>query len=407
MKLMKLNSLIAIVCAAAASGFLFAACHRESNELAHNHDHSHAGHSHEAEHQHEPEHEHAEETQTAATPADGEIVIEPEKAAKLGIESTPLAPADFHEVIAVGGELTSSPASQSTVTARSAGIVSLKTAAAPGTFVNQGTAIATVSGRGMAGGDANESARVALEAAKRELDRITPLHADGIVSTRDYNAARQTYDAAKAAAGSTAGGSGTVATAPTSGQITQLLVSEGQFVDAGTPIAIIAGSSELTLKANLPQRNAAFLPTVSGARFRTSYSPEVLDITRFNGHRSSGTAATVATSGYIPVYFTLKNDGTLSAGSYCEVFLTGNKRENVLSVPESALSEQQGTYFVYVQLDDECYTKRPVTLGATSGDRREILSGINPGDRIVTKGTTFVRLAESSGVVPEGHSHNH
>ena len=46
-------------------------------------------------------------------------------------------------------------------------------------------------------------------------------------------------------------------------------------------------------------------------------------------------------------------------------------------------------------------------LGATDGARREILSGIKNGDKVVTAGTTYVRLAESSGAVPEGHSHNH
>ncbi len=35
----------------------------------------------------------------------------------------------------------------------------------------------------------------------------------------------------------------------------------------------------------------------------------------------------------------------------------------------------------------------------------EIKSGLKPGDEVVTEGTTFVRLAETSGVVPEGHKH--
>lgn len=53
------------------------------------------------------------------------------------------------------------------------------------------------------------------------------------------------------------------------------------------------------------------------------------------------------------------------------------------------------------------FRKIPVTIGRSDGSRREILSGISAGDRIVARGTTFVRLAESSGAVPEGHSHSH
>ncbi len=382
-------------------------CKKEANELAHNHSHhNHEGEEHE--HEHGEGHVHGDEEQEnkSGAHASDEIIIEQERAAKLGVTTSKATPGEFFETVAVGGELSSAPSNQSTVTARSAGIVSLTPAATPGAHVAKGTTLATISGKGMAGGDANEAARVALTAAKRELDRLTPLHADGIVSTRDYNAAKQAYEAAKAAAGNGSAG-GSTAVAPTSGTITQLLVSEGQYVDAGAPIAVVAGSSTLTLRANLPEREVRFLPTINGAKFRTSYSDQVFDIAEFNGRRSSDVTTTVATQGYIPVYFTLTNNGTLSAGSYCEIYLTGNKRDGVIALPTEALSEQQGEFFVYVRIDDEGYEKRPVKLGASSGDTVEILSGVNPGDEVVTTGTTFVRLAESSGVVPEGHSHNH
>jgi len=375
-------------------------CKKENNELAHNHSH-----------EHNPPHNHENEdgngTDEASEATHGEIVLQHDRAQKFGVSATEITPKEFYETITVGGELMPSPSQQSTVASRSAGIVTLSPGATLGAHVAKGQAIATVSGKGMAGGDANEAARVALTAAKRELDRITPLHADGIVSTRDYNAALQAYEAAKASVGNATSAAGSTAVAPSSGTLTQLLVSEGQFVDAGTPIAVISGSTTLSLKANLPERNAAFLPSIGGARFRTSYSSDVHDIADFNGHRSSDQTNMVSTQGYIPVYFTLTNDGSLAAGSFCEVYLTGNKREGIISVPVSALSEQQGQYFVYVQLDDDCYEKRPVETGASAGDAIEILSGISSGEKVVTEGVTFVRLAESSGVVPEGHSHNH
>ena len=382
-------------------------CRKEANELAHHHhDHS-AEENHE--HAHDATHVHDEDEQAEnshGSESANEISLPHDRAEKLGVKSSTITPGDFFETIAVGGELTSAPSGQSTVTARSAGIVALSSAAIPGSHINKGQTIATVSGKGMAGGDANEAAQVALTAAKRELDRLTPLHADGIVSTRDYNAAKQAYETARAAAGN-ASSAGSAAIAPTAGTLTSLLVSEGQFVEAGAPIAVIAGSNALTLRGNLPERNVRFLPTITGAKFRTSYSDEIFDIADFNGRRSSDVTTAVATQGYIPVYFTLTNNGKLSAGSYCEVYLTGGKREGVTAVPVTSLSEQQGKYFVYVRLDEDCYEKRPVTLGASSGDAVEIISGIKPGENVVTEGTTFVRLAESSGVVPEGHSHNH
>ena len=79
----------------------------------------------------------------------------------------------------------------------------------------------------------------------------------------------------------------------------------------------------------------------------------------------------------------------------------------MLSVPEEAVSEQQGNYFVYVEHSPGHYMKMPVTIGSSDGSRREIMSGLQPGDKVVSKGMTYVKLAETSGVVPEGHSHSH
>ena len=79
----------------------------------------------------------------------------------------------------------------------------------------------------------------------------------------------------------------------------------------------------------------------------------------------------------------------------------------MISVAEDALSEQQGKYFLYLEEMPGHYRKIPVTPGNTDGHRRQIISGLATGQKVVTKGMTYVKLAETSGVVPEGHSHNH
>lgn len=49
--------------------------------------------------------------------------------------------------------------------------------------------MATVNAQAVAGGDSNAAAKAALDAAKRELDRLEPLHADRLVTDDVYNAA--------------------------------------------------------------------------------------------------------------------------------------------------------------------------------------------------------------------------
>lgn len=364
--------------------------HEEHNHEGHDHEHEHEGHDHEGH-----EHNH-----------DGAITLKADQAQKFGVASVEIQPGDFSDVVKVSGQIVSAPSDASMVTATSSGIVNFRSNITEGSQVGNGTVIATISAKGMAGGDSNEAARIALEAAKRELDRVTPLHADGIISTKDFNAVKQAYDQARAAYSGNESGSNAVS--HQNGVITQLMVREGQYVEAGQPIAVLSGNTRLTLRADLPEKYYNFLPTVTSANYRPTYSKEIVSLADLNGRLVSAPSTAAATqSGYIPLYFSFNNNGHAVSGAFAEVYLIGAKRSGVIAVPVSAISEQQGQKFVYVQVCDESYEKRPVKLGYTDGKNIEVISGVNPGDRVVSEGMTFVKLAETSGVVPEGHSHTH
>lgn len=244
-----------------------------------------------------------------------------------------------------------------------------------------------------------------MEAAKRELDRIAPLHQEGIVSTREYNAAQAAYDAARAAySGQAASGT---ASATTSGAITSLLVSQGQYVDAGAPIATVSSNTRLTLQADLPEKYLNFLPLIDDANIRLSYSDTTIPLSSLNGKRITTSAAASSTlPGYIPVVFTFDNNGTAISGAMTEVYLKASIPGESVVLPLEAISEQQGRYFVYVKVDDHGYVKTPVEIAGRDGQDVIISSGLTPGDQVVTRGASIVRMAETSGVVPEGHHHH-
>ena len=75
--------------------------------------------------------------------------------------------------------------------------------------------------------------------------------------------------------------------------------------------------------------------------------------------------------------------------------------QNVISVPVSALIEEQGVYSVFVRVHEEAYKKVPVTLGADNGSEVQILSGLNAGDEVVTVGAYQIKLASASNAIPE------
>ena len=87
--------------------------------------------------------------------------------------------------------------------------------------------------------------------------------------------------------------------------------------------------------------------------------------------------------------------------------LSGKSREKTIVLPLSALTEAQGIYYVYVQLDEEGYQRREVTVGDNNGREVTIAAGLQPGERVVTRGAAQVKMAAASGTIPHGHSHNH
>ena len=93
-------------------------------------------------------------------------------------------------------------------------------------------------------------------------------------------------------------------------------------------------------------------------------------------------------------------------GSFVETYLLTSPRQGVVSVPVSALTDEQGVNYVYVQTDATCYEKREVHIGETDGERVEIKHGLKGGEKVVTKGAMQVRLASASTAIP-AHSHNH
>lgn len=335
-----------------------------------------------------------------------EITLKPEGADKFGVYTQMVKPGEFNEIIKVSGQIMPATDAQHVISAPSSGIVTFANGITEGQKVHAGAVIANISSKNISGGDPNEAAKIALDAAKRELDRVTPLHADGIVSTKEHNAIKQTYEQAKAAYSGNK--SGSYATALSDGTIVQLHIRQGEYVNAGQAIATVSSNEKLTLRADLPEKYYNSLASISSANFRTSYSDSVISLSDVNGRLITPTkTATNAQAGYIPVYFSFDNNGKAIPGAFAEIYLIGATRQNVISLPTDAITEQQGKHYVYVKLDDECYEKRLVTLGNSDGKEVEIKSGLTRKDEVVSRGAIIIKLAEASGAIPEGHSHNH
>jgi len=199
---------------------------------------------------------------------------------------------------------------------------------------------------------------------------------------------------------------GVAVTATMSGFLKNILVKEGDYVAVGQPLATISQNNRLVLRADVSEKYYAHIPMMRSAYFKTPYDDQVYKLDELNGRFLSYGKSSANNSFYIPVLFEFDNKGAIIPGSFVEVYLLGNPMESVLSVPHSALVEEQGLFFVYIRLDEECYKKQEVSLGADNGERVQILSGLKAGDQVVTKGAYQIKLASASNAIP-AHSHSH
>lgn len=379
-------------------------CH--SNEgLRHDHDHDH-DHDHETEgvHDHDEGHEHGEHEhgheEGAHEPHDGLIEFSEAEAHRFGVVLTVPVQGEVLETVTLPGVLTGNSGSEIILTAAKTGKLRMNSNLREGASLRAGQSVATVAATAVSGGDADAATKARLKAVEAEIKRVKPLVDDGIVSRKDYNALMAEAEELRELS-ATAGGSGAVIV-PAAGVVTRLLKSNGEFVSAGEPIALLrpSGNGSLMLRVDFPQRLAAKLATIKSA---TIVTPDGQRLTLPRAAAST----TTDNGGYLAAYFGPLSHSGMFAGSAVEAVIATGSTNAALTVPAESLNEQEGTYSVFVKTSPGHYRRTIVKAGRTDGNRVEITSGLDTRDSVVSTGTVFIRLAETRANAPMGHSHNH
>ena len=131
-------------------------------------------------------------------------------------------------------------------------------------------------------------------------------------------------------------------------------------------------------------------------------------VSNLGGQLLSQTPLANRANGVAVVRFLIENpDGKLIAGSKASAhILSGQTEETGVAIPVSAIHEEEGIPILYVQTEGETVEKRYPKLGATDGTYTQAKAGVTAGERVVTKGATFIRLATlSTSEMGHGHAH--
>lgn len=281
-----------------------------------------------------------------------------------------------------------------------------------------------------------ERARSRLELARRDVQRLESLVAAGAVPERRLIEARAEFEIAQSevrtARGRIEQRQGDVAEvgialkAPVAGQIIDVAIAPGAFVRAGEPLMWLADPRRRWLEIRVPEARASQLGQATGAWFVTGGETVVLDAARGArvvqvAGRVDPVSRTVAVTIEYPIEVSTESgvengsDSSIDQSSPGAPALVGlglaahvhvGPPSERLAIPKSAIIDDGGRTVVYIQTGGETFQRRPVETGIRDGDRVEIVSGLEIGERVVTVGAYDVKLAATGGEeVGHGHAH--
>ena len=337
---------------------------------------------------------------------DNEIVFDRHKAESAGLEYETVRKHPFKQVIAATVRWYSAPGKTKTVVAPDQGVVAFAESIAEGSHVEAGEKLFSISSGNLQDGDPVEKAGIEYETARKQYERAKKLAEDDIISQSEMETAAyrfQNAEMAYKALGSD--GDGAVVNSPCTGDLSRISINDGDFVSMGQTLATVTDNRRIRLVAQVPARFASDIDNLSGAKFKASHSESVYDSGDLDGEIIA-ISKNLENSPYVTATLETDNPGNLMPGSFAEIWLYTGKADETISLPYSAITEEQGTYSVFVQVDEDCYKKKSVVLGGNDGERVEILDGLAEGDKVVTDGGIHLKLAASAGVIP-GHTHNH
>ncbi len=320
----------------------------------------------------------------------------------------------FGEVIRTMAQVEPSQGDERIIVAKASGAVRISGAdLTEGKAVNAGQTLFSIDSEGLADNNMGVRYREAESAynfAKGEYERKKELAKDRLVTESDLRKAKADYEAAEAAYGNMrrnfAFGHHS-AGSPIAGFIKKVYVRNGEYVEAGSPVMAVAQNKNLYIKAELQPSKFHNLRNIVSTNFKTSADGRVYSMKELNGSLLSYGKSVDIDNPLIPVVFQVDNTVDLLPGAFVEMFITTSGGEQVLTVPNSAIVEEMGNYFVFVQLTPEFFEKREVKPGQSNGVRTEVLSGVKAGERIVGKGAVLVKLAQASGKLDAHAGHVH
>lgn len=356
-----------------------------------------------------------------AGPADvdeeGAVAFSKEVQWRIPFMTTEAQLSNFAETVPVTVDVQIQPQAEAIVSAPVDGIVRAARMPAAGDRVRRGQVLASISST-LGGGEdvatldlAINEARIARDAAAREVARMTQLVEAEAVPARRLDEARTALRMAEAQLRSASqrrsavagGGAGVAVVAPISGEVLDSALVQGAGVTGGQRLLRIGDPAALWLVARVPEAMVAKVGTPGGIDLQLPDQVITLGDDNGTGQLAQRGAAIDPQSRTLSVIYAW-NSRALRPGQRLQGLLRTGNATRRLTIPASALLNESGQDVIYVQLGGETFQRRAVTVLARSGAQVAVEGQLKAGERVVSRGAAAVRAAAAT---PDAFGHGH
>lgn len=186
--------------------------------------------------------------------------------------------------------------------------------------------------------------------------------------------------------------------APITGVLNDLMVEQGEYVQPGMAVAQIVDTETVNVMVDVPERDITFFTVGQKAEvflnYRDQEKSQIGTITFISELADEQTRST-------SMEITLANkEGFLRSGQIVRVRLTRQNIKDAVLIPLLAVIPMENGNAVYV-VNSTTAKRREVELGIIKGDRVQIKSGLEPGDRLIISGHRFVAPGQKVNAVVE------
>ena len=220
-------------------------------------------------------------------------------------------------------------------------------------------------------------AQSAYDEAHRHLEGYTSSgHPSAIAGAQSQmNAAKAHYETAAAQL------SYADVRSPINGIVADRPVYPGEMPQSGSPVISIVNMSQMVARANIPVEEAAAIKVGRPARISAPGG----DIA---GKVTVVSPATTPNTTTVEVWVQCANpEERLHPGATVRVSIIAETIQNTVIVPAAALlNSEEGGQKVMIAMDNNKARERKVNVGVRQGDRVQIISGVQPGEKVITSG---------------------